>query len=411
MARSGQAAARLLAGLGAVVTAQDLLGYDEIKWTFLPEEESIDLYLGQNPDEIVHNFDLIVISPGIAADLPFIEKAKRCGIPVWAEIELAYRLCPCPIIAITGTNGKTTVTTLVGEIMRKSGRPTAVLGNIGLPFTEQVPSLTPEHIVVAEISSFQLETAEQFRPFISAVLNLSPDHLNRHKTMENYKSIKERIFANQKPGDFTVLNGDDTYCRDMRPDGSKVIYFNEINMDFPQTRVLPENALAAVAIARCAGVPDDITLSVLAGFKGVEHRLEYVTTVSGVDYYNDSKATNVDSAVKALEGMSRPVVLIGGGYDKEIGFDEWVKAFPGKVRHLIVMGETTEKIVTTCRAHGFFAYERVNSLRDAVILAAARANFGDAVLLSPACASWGMFDNFEQRGSLFKKFVYELQGG
>jgi UDP-N-acetylmuramoylalanine--D-glutamate ligase len=406
MARSGQSAARLLNRQGAEVTCQDLKEFEKINWTFLPEEEGMQLYMGKNPDDIVTGFDLIVISPGIPVTLPFIEKAKQHKIPVWGEIELAYRLCPCPIIAITGTNGKTTVTTLVGEIMRKV-RPTAVVGNIGVPFTEQVLHLTPGHVVVAEISSFQLETIVDFKPYISAILNITPDHLNRHGTMEVYKAMKARIFENQSENDFTVLNGSDPQLDSMQPK-SNVIYFNNFHMDFSSYKMLPENAQAAAAITRCMDVPLDIIKETFREFKGVEHRLEYVTTVNGVDYYNDSKATNPDSAVKALEAMKKPVVLIGGGCDKDTGFDAWVKLFPGKVKHLIVMGETSDTIIETCRAHGFSAYERVNSLRDAVNLAAARAAGGDAVLLSPACASFDMFDNFEQRGTRFKEFVYGL---
>jgi UDP-N-acetylmuramoylalanine--D-glutamate ligase len=407
MARSGQASARLLKQLDADVTAQDLKETDKLEWTFSPEEEGIDTYLGKNPDDIIGNFDAVIVSPGIPSNLPFIEKARELNIPVWGEIELAYRLCPCPIIAITGTNGKTTVTTLVGEIMRKSGKPTAVAGNIGNPFTGQILGLTPDHIVVAEVSSFQLETVADFRPHISAVLNITPDHLNRHKTMENYKSMKERIFSRQGTGDFTVLNGSDSYCKTMKP-RCNVVWFDKLLINLPSTRVLPENALAAAAIARCAGVPDDIIIETITHFKGVEHRLEYVTAINGVTYYNDSKATNTASAIKALEAMKRPVILIGGGYDKETAFDSWVKAFAGKVKSLIVMGETAEAIINTCRAYNFPYYERVNSLRDAVNLAAVRGIPGDVVLLSPACASWDMFDDFEQRGNLFKQFVLDL---
>jgi UDP-N-acetylmuramoylalanine--D-glutamate ligase len=429
MMRSGQAAARLLKRLGAAVTAQDLKEADKIEWTdFNPEDEGIELYVGRNPDEIVERFDLIVISPGIPQGLPFLEKAAALGIPVWGEIELASRLCPCPIIAITGTNGKTTTTTLVGEVLRNAGRRTAVVGNIGEPFCGHIGELTPDDTAVAEISSFQLETVHTFKPFISAIINVTPDHLNRHKTMENYSALKARIFANQKAAaaGFAVLNFDDAYCRNMSPkcktvwfsskerlaDGAyydgETIRYGEAVIDMRGVRILKENALAAAAVCLLAGVAPYVIETTFKAFAGVEHRIEYVTEKNGVEYFNDSKATNTDSAIKALEAMTRPVVLIAGGYDKQASFDEWVKLFDGAVKRVITLGATAEQIEAACRAYNYTDYERVNSLRDAVTLAAARAERGDCVLLSPACASWDMFDNFEQRGNLFKKFVFEL---
>lgn len=432
MARSGQSAARLLRALGADVTAQDLKEADKIEWTFLPEEEGIRLYLGKNPDAVVELFDIVVLSPGIPCGLPFVDKARAMNIPVWGEVELAYDQCPCPVVAITGTNGKTTTTTLVGEILRRAGHNAVAVGNIGVPFTDHVRTLSPDSIVVAEISSFQMETSVNFKPTVSAVLNLTPDHLNRHKTMEAYCLLKERVFINQRGDDIAVLNYDDVYCRAMRP-LCRTVYFSTLETleegvfidggmirarlngtditvaELSRTRVLPENALAAAAIALCCNAPPAVIAETLYGFTGVEHRIEYVGAIDGVDYFNDSKATNIDAAVKALSAMRSPVVLIGGGYDKQTAFDDWVKAFTGKVKRLVVMGETAEQIIETCRAHGFEAYDRVNSLRDAVTLAHAHAKPGDCVLLSPACASWDMFDNYEQRGSLFKQFALELR--
>ena len=429
MARSGQSAAQLLVRQGAKVTVQDLK--EQISWSFSPEDEGISLYLGKNPDDIIEDFDLVVISPGIPFDLPFLEKARAKGIPVWGEIELAYRLCPCPIIAITGTNGKTTVTTLVGDIMQRHNRKTVVLGNIGVPFTEHVEALEPDNWVAAEVSSFQLETTHDFAPKISAVLNLTPDHLDRHKTMDIYQATKERIFANQSPEDFTVLGYDNLACRGMKSPAHTVFFsakelleqgvFLDDGMikarlfgkefaiaDVRQTKMLPDNALAATALCLCAGVPAETIAEGLLAFKGVAHRIEYVATINDVEFYNDSKATNTDSAIKGLEAMHRPVVLIGGGYDKNSSFGDWVRCFDGKVKHLIVLGDVAEQIIETCRAYGYEGYDKVNSLRDAVQLAYAKAKPGDCVLLSPACASWDMFDNFEQRGDFFKVFVGEL---
>jgi UDP-N-acetylmuramoylalanine--D-glutamate ligase len=429
MARSGQSAARLLRKLGADVTAQDLK--EDVDWTFPPEAENIHLYLGKNPDAVVEMFDMLVVSPGIPFNMPFIEKARSLNIPVWGELELAYSCCKCPIVAITGTNGKTTVTTLVGEILRKKNPQTLVAGNIGIPFTDRVTELTPESLAVLEVSSFQLETAHNFKPAVAAVLNLTPDHLNRHKTMEHYRALKERVFINQQPGDAAVLNYDDPCCRLMKPPG-RAIFFSEKErleegvfldgnfirarldgideriIEISETRVLTENALAAAAIALLSGASVTDVSETLKNFKGVEHRIEYVGEYNGVAYYNDSKATNADAAIKGLSAMRRPVVLIGGGYDKQVTFDGWVGMFKGRVKFLVVMGQTAGQIIETCRAFSFEDFDRVNSLRDAVTLAAAHAKPGDCVLLSPACASWDMFDNFEQRGQLFKQFAREI---
>ena len=424
MARSGKAAAQLLVKLGAYVTAHDLK-------EDIADIEGVEMYLGKNPDDIIESFDLIVISPGIPFDLPFLEKARKADIPVWGEVELAYRCCPSPIIAITGTNGKTTVSTLVGEIMQKHNSKTVLVGNIGIPFTEHVQSLTPDNWVVAEVSSFQLETTHNFAPKISAVLNMSPDHLDRHKTMEIYQYTKELIFANQSPDDFAVLGYDNAITRGMNPP-CNTIYFSAKEelatgvfldngmirarlfgknikiVNVHQTRILPENALAATALCLCAGVEPETIAEVLLAFKGVEHRIEYVATKNDIEFYNDSKATNTDSAIKGLEAMHRPVVLIGGGYDKGSSFSDWVRCFDGKVKHLIVLGAVADQIIETCRSYSYDNYDKVNSLRDAVQLAYSKASPGDNILLSPACASWDMFDNFEQRGRLFKEFVSEL---
>jgi len=429
MARSGQSAARLLVKLGAKVTAQDLK--EEVNWTFSPEDTGMSLYLGKNPDAVVENFDLVVISPGIPFDLPFLEKARAAGIPVWGELELAYIRCPCPIVAITGTNGKTTVTTLVGEIMQRHNSKTVVVGNIGIPFTEHVESLEHDNWVVAEVSSFQLETTRRFAPKVSAVLNMTPDHLDRHKTMDIYQYTKELIFANQSPNDFAVLGYDNPITNGMRPPCNTVFFstkevletgvFLDDGMirarlfgqdikiaDVRKTKMLPENALAAAALCLCAGIPPKTIAEGLLDFKGVGHRIEYISTINDVEFYNDSKATNTDSAIKGLEAMQRPVVLIGGGYDKGSAFGDWIRCFEGKVKHLLVLGEVADQIIETCRAYGYENYDKVNSLRDAVQLAYAKAQAGDCVLLSPACASWDMFDNFEQRGNLFREFVEEL---
>ena len=432
MARSGQAAAALLHGLGASVTAQDL--QNDIKWAYNPHEMGIGLFLGQNPDAIVGKFDLIIISPGLSIYLPFIEKAKALGVPVWGEAELAFRLCPCPVIAITGTNGKTTVTTLVGEILARYNPKTAVAGNIGIPLTSLVQGLSADSMLVAEISSFQLETAVNFRPNISAVLNMTEDHLDRHKDMETYIAMKSRIYANQRHPDRAVLNYDNPITRAMRPK-CPIVWFSEntvlptgvyrrgghiyARMDaykdeqhiiaLDKLTMMPENALSATALSLCAGVPVSHISEGLKDFRGVTHRLEHVTTIGDVDYFNDSKATNPDAAIKALLSITKPIILIGGGYDKGSDFDPWVKAFAGRVAKLIVIGQTATQIIDTCRKNGFTAYEQVQNLQDAVKKAAQTAKPGQTVLLSPACASFDMFKDYEERGDIFRQCVESVR--
>ena len=430
LARSGQAALSLLAKQGARLTAQDMK--KDIEWK-IPPQDNIKMCLGKNPDDIIKNFDLVVISPGIPFDLPFLEKARSLNIPVWGEIELAYRFCPSPIIAITGTNGKTTVSTLVGEIMQRHNGRTTVVGNIGLPFTERVENLSPEDWVVAEVSSFQLETTHDFAPKISAVLNMTPDHLDRHKTFETYQYTKERIFAKQSKGDCAILGYDNKITKNMRPPCHSIFFSAKEKLeegvflddgvirarlfgkDFTITkaaplRIMPENALAATALCLCAGVPAKTIAEGLNAFSGVPHRLEYINTIGGVEYYNDSKATNTDSAIKGIEAMKSPIILIGGGFDKAANFDDWVSCFEGRVKKLIVMGESAKQIIKTCQKYKYNTYEEVKSLQEAVKMAHDAAKPGDCVLLSPACASWDMFKDFEERGNLFKAFVknYEI---
>lgn len=435
MARSGIAAAKLLNRLGARVTLQDMKKREEISADVLAlEGEGIVLYTGANPDEIACAQDLIVLSPGIPCDLPFIAAAENAGIEVISEVELAYRLTPCPITAITGTNGKTTTTTLTGEIMKTAYSGTAVVGNIGVPYSEEVERLTEKDWVVAEISSFQMEKAKEFHPHISAVLNITPDHLNRHKTMDVYIAMKERVFAKQTAEDFCILNHGDEACRKMADKtAAKVFFFdssetlaegiyldgdaievrwgaiNETLIHVDELQILGvhnyENVMAAAAMGICAGIALDTIRAVLKGFAGVAHRIEYVATVDGVDYYNDSKGTNVDASIRAVLAMKKPIVLIGGGYDKGSSFDEWTKLFPGRVKHLVLIGVTAPKVRASAEKFGFTAISDCETFEEAVDLCREKAEDGDCVLLSPACASWGMFDNYEQRGDMFKEQV------
>ena len=435
MARSGIAAAKLLKRLGAEVTLQDMKKREDISADVLNlENEGIVLYTGANPDDIACAQDIIVLSPGIPCDLPFITAAEAAGVSVISEVELAYTLTKCPITAITGTNGKTTTTTLTGEIMKAVYGNTAVVGNIGIPYSEEVERLTEKDWVVAEISSFQMEKAKEFHPHISAVLNITPDHLNRHKTMEVYIAMKERVFEKQTAEDFCILNHGDEACRKMADKtAAKVFFFsssekleegiyldgetievrwNDIHETLINVNDLQilgvhnhENVMAAAAAAICANIPLDIIRDVLKAFAGVEHRIEYVATVDGVDYYNDSKGTNVDASIRAVLAMKKPIVLIGGGYDKGSSFDEWTQLFPGRVKHLVLIGVTAPLVRASAEKFGFTAISECETFKEAVDLCREKAEDGDCVLLSPACASWGMFDNYEQRGDLFKEQV------
>ena len=422
LARSGIAAIQLLIKHGAIVTGTDTR--DSIDF-----QGDINLRLGQQPDEFVHEYELVIISPGISIYAPFVQKAYALGIPVWGEAELAYAFCPCPIIAITGTNGKTTVTTLVGEILKLHNPGTVVAGNIGVPLTGIIDGLNENNIVVAEISSFQLETIYSFRPKISAVLNMTPDHLDRHGSMEVYIATKEKIFKNQRQNDKVVLNYDNSVTKKMKPLCDVVHFSKETEpksgvfvlgnaiyatsdlapdselpiANISDFRMMTENALAAVAICLLAGASASHIKEGLKSFKGVEHRLELVSTIDGVEYYNDSKATNVDAAVKALQSFAHPVVLIAGGVGKGADFAPWIRLFKDKVSHLVLIGETAETIAKECTSIGFANFEVADSLEAAICIAKQTAS--KTVLFSPACASFDMFKDFEDRGRQFKELI------
>ncbi len=434
-AKSGLSAAQLLINHGANVTVQDLKQSGLEKESEFLESIGAKILFGENPDEILGSFDLVVVSPGIPTNLPFFKKADDLDLPLISEFELAYLFSKGDIIAITGTNGKTTTTCLVYEIFKNYNKNTELVGNVGIPFSSKADLSTD--FIVAEVSSFQLETIEKFHPKIAACLNITPDHLNRHKTLENYILMKERIFENQQPEDFLVLNYDDEVCRKMAlKTKSTPVFFSRLNKlksgvylddkeivyakDEEHIKILHiselnifgnhslENAMAAVAIAICANIPLEIIRTSLKEFQAVEHRIEFVAKINEVSYYNDSKATNTDAAIKALDAMTSPVLLIAGGQDKGADYSEWVAMFNDKVKFVAVIGETSDTIIETCRAFNFNNIEKANSLKTAVELCYNRAEKGDVVLLSPACASWDMFDNYEQRGKMFKSFVKEL---
>ena len=434
MAKSGISAAILVNSLGAEVTLQDIKKKEDMGDVSYIENFGIRIYDGKNPDEIISDMDLVVVSPGIPTSLSFFEVAENAGVKVISEVELSYLVTPCPIIAITGTNGKTTTTALTGEIIKKKYPKAAVVGNIGIPYSGEVQRLSADDYVVAEISSFQMETAYEFHPHISAVLNITPDHLDRHKTVENYMHMKEKVFANQTAEDFVILNYDDEATRKMADktnaktfffSSSKAIdegiylkeddiivkwgTFNEKVVSVSDLKILGthnyENVMAAVAISICAGVSMKDIVSTLKEFGGVEHRIEFVKTVDGVDYYNDSKGTNTDAAIRGIMAMKKPCVLIGGGYDKGAEYDDWVEKFDGRVKHLVLIGKTAEKIENCCKKYGFNKISKCETFEEAINFCRTLAVNGDCVLLSPACASWDMFKSYEQRGEMFKEIV------
>ena len=440
--KSGVAAAELLQKKQAKLIIFD--GNKELKEAQIKEKSEAfsdaRIVLGELPESVMDELDLAVLSPGVPTDLPMVNAIRDKKIPIIGEIELAYQCAKGKILAITGTNGKTTTTALLGEIMKNYFPDVKVVGNIGIPYTSVAADTTDETVTVAEISSFQLETAVEFKPDISAILNITPDHLNRHGTMENYIEVKERVAVNQTEDDCIVLNYDDKVLRefgekkDLKP---KVIFFSSTQTlkegmyldgdmmiyahDGKKEEVLNvktdmqllgkhnyENVMAAVAMSIRMGVPMDLIRKAVKEFKAVEHRIEFVLERSGVRYYNDSKGTNPDAAIQAIRAMPGPTVLIAGGYDKHSEYDEWIEEFGDKVKYLVLIGQTRDKIAECARSHGFTDIMYAEDMAEAVRVCAAYANAGDNVLLSPACASWGMFDNYEQRGEIFKECVRNL---
>lgn len=438
---SGIGAVKLLQAIGAKPVLFDentKLSVEEVRGR-LPEGVEAEIIIGTLPQEVQKEIAVVVPSPGVPVDTDFVQSFRERGIPVWGEIELGYLFAKGRLVGITGTNGKTTTTSLVGQIMEEYYKKVYVVGNIGKPYTEAALSTTQDSVTVAEISSFQLETTEAFKPQVSAILNITPDHLNRHHTMENYVATKERIAAKQTKDEVCVLNYEDEYTRDFGERcPAKVVFFSskrkleqglyldgeEICMaDEKGVRCLMnihemnlvgmcnvENVMAAIAIAVHMQVPMENILDTVKRFKAVEHRIEYVATKAGVDYYNDSKGTNPDAAIQGIRAMSKPTILIGGGYDKGNTYDEWIEAFDGKVKYFVLIGQTADAIEACAIKHGM-AKERIvraDSFEEALTGCTQRAVEGDAVLLSPACASWGMFPNYEVRGKMFKDYVNSL---
>jgi UDP-N-acetylmuramoylalanine--D-glutamate ligase len=439
--KSGIGACKLLLKAGAVPYIYDQnenLDRKKLQEQF-EKPDQIAVVVGELPEAELSGTDLVIMSPGIPCDIPVVERFYAAKIPVWSEVELAYRTGKGKILAITGTNGKTTTTSLLGKIMQDYYPEVYVVGNIGTPYTDVSLEQSEQAWTVAEISSFQLETIDEFHPIASAITNITEDHLNRHHTMEEYIRVKELITKNQGADDLCVLNYEDevlrafgkklkcqaVYFSSLRP-LDEGIYLEDgmirirkegtvtdvIHVDEMQLLGLHnfENVMTAAVMADFAGVPMGSIRQSIREFSGVAHRIEYVTEKAGVRYYNDSKGTNPDAAIKAIQAMNRPTVLIGGGYDKESSYEEWIESFDGKVQYFVLIGQTREKIKETAICCGF-PEDRIifaEDLKEAVSVCASHAKDGWAVLLSPACASWGQFDNYEQRGDLFKEYVREL---
>ena len=439
MGKSGKAAVKVLADAGAKVCVQDSASEEKIDADFLGYLKDIkaETYFGIVPEDM-STFDMVVMSPGVPTKLDFINEARSAGAEIIGELELAYRIGRASFAAITGTNGKTTTTTLVGEIFKAAGINSAVVGNIGNPVVTEAENTTDDDWLVAEVSSFQLETTEYFRPKVSAILNLTPDHLNRHGTMEAYGAAKARVAANQDESDYLVINVDDdkafALSKDTKAtlipfsrqksldkgaflDGEKIVVKDlsgaeHYICDRGDLRIIGdhnvENVLAASAICYFAGISPEVISAAVKEFPGVEHRIEYCGSLNDVDYYNDSKGTNSDAAIIALKALKNGIVLIAGGDGKAQDFTEFAEHLKGSVEALVLLGRDAPIIEEAARKAGFTNIYNCKDMEECVRKSAELAKPGDKVLLSPACASWDMYPNFEQRGRHFKQCVKEM---
>jgi len=406
LGRSGLAACRLLLKKGAMVSATDSSDTRELRADTGKLKDTVDIEIGVHTEGKIEGRDLIVVSPGVSLDSAPISWARKKGIPVIAEIELAFVFCPAPIIAITGTNGKTTVTNLVGEIFKAAGRKCVVCGNVGRPFSAEVENVTSEHTVALEISSFQLETIEKFKPRLAVILNLSADHLNRYSSFNEYVAAKCRIFLNQDEKDWALLNAESHQDRLAQNTRAQVLYFSKDKYSGRQFRNFNSNHYAALSISSLFDIPQEVAINTLRRFKGIEHRLEQVREIAGVEFINDSKATNVDSTLWALDSIKKPIILIAGGRDKGSDFATVREKIGERLRAIVLLGEAKGKIEEAFR--GSVKIKSTDTLSHAVREAFALACSGDCVLLSPMCASFDMFTDYKQRGEVFKQVVHSL---
>ncbi len=436
---SGIAVAAILQQKGATVTLNDNKQEQDLLHDVTPARKAgVAVVLGKQDNALLDTADMVVISPGVPTSIPLIREAEARQIPVISEIEVAYQLCKAPMVAITGTNGKTTTTTLLGELMKTANDDVVVGGNIGMALSAETEAVSADGIVVAEISSFQLERVQDFCPKVAAILNVTPDHIDRHGSFDNYRLTKERIFAKQSKDEYVVLNYDEPIVRDManRATGT-VFYFSRmveltngmfvkdgsivLNWAGETTEVCPlselqikgnhnvENALAACSVAFLAGVKTSDMRDVLANFQSVEHRIEFVRELDGVGYYNDSKATNPESAIKALEAFADGIVLIAGGHDKMTDLTEFMTKIKERVTHLVLIGEAAGRFRAEAEKMGVAPITDMGySMEDAVKFAHSVAKCGETVVLSPACSSYDMFNSYEERGREFKRLVHLL---
>lgn len=441
MARSGVAAALLLNAKGFSLRLNDRKSREDLKDVLEPLKDmnNVEYRLGEKPEDLLSGVSLVVISPGVPINHPLVLKTREAGIELIGEMELAFRCSKGRLVGITGTNGKTTTSTLTAEIFKNAGKMTYLVGNIGFPYSAVAEDTRPEDVTVCEVSSFQLETIDTYRPNLSAILNITEDHLNRHGTMAEYIRMKARIFENQRDDDALILNYDDPELRKMAKSAAcRVVWFsrtqvppcgayvldgkivyrtdgdvrticetNEVRIPGPHNL---ENALAATAIAMEGGVPAPVIRHTLRTFKGVEHRLEHVRTLDGVNYINDSKGTNVDSTLKAIATMTVPTVMIAGGSTKNVDMLPLAQALKGSfVHHVVLVGATSDEIAVALDKAGYDTYSRAGmDFEKAVHMARDLAVEGGNVLLSPACASFDLFRDYEQRGEIFKQIVNAL---
>ncbi|WP_275935239.1 UDP-N-acetylmuramoyl-L-alanine--D-glutamate ligase [Abyssisolibacter fermentans] len=435
---TGVSSAKALSSLKAKVVVCDNKTKDQLT-KYIDELKDYEIcYKLGGMDIELEDIDLIVKSPGVPLDVEVLKKAYEKGIEVVTDIELAYRLCNNKFIAISGTNGKTTTTALLGKILKNNNMNVHVTGNIGVGILWEIVNSNDDDIFVIEASSFQLENTKSFKPKVSVLTNITPDHINWHKSFDNYVKAKKKIYKNQDSDDYTVLNYNDAILNKAKEEiKSNIIFFSStekldegvyidgeyivINMNGNYQRVMKykdirmigkhnlENSLAAICVAWAIGVDFEIIAETLREFKGIEHRFEEVACINGAKYYNDSKGTNPDSSISALEALNKPIILIAGGYDKGSDFEAFIKAFDGKVEALILLGETAKQIQNTAINLGFDNIYKVRDMCEAVNTAYTLSREGSNVLLSPACASWDMYDNFEIRGTHFKKCVEDLR--
>lgn len=435
---SGVASIKALIELGASVLVADSKAQEELGDVISSLSGlEIEYRLGGEDVEL-EDIHFILKSPGVPYDIPMLTEARASGIDVMTDIELAYRIASAKFVAITGTNGKTTTTTLIGEIFKRGGLKSYVVGNIGVGILSKLEELRDsEAVFILEASSFQLEDTRDFRPDVSLITNITPDHINWHKTFENYVDSKKKIYRNQREGDFVILNYEDCLLRDSKyevesdliffsskreldsgvyvkdgriwlsrgGDRTAIIDVSEIKV--PGTHNL-ENVLAAIGVSVAYGIDLDVIKDSISDFEGVEHRLEFVKSVGGIRFYNDSKGTNPDASIKAVRAIDKPITLIAGGMDKGGEFDEFVDSFKGKVENIVLLGETSNKIETICRKKGYDKVFQASNMLEAVEIAYRESKDGYNILLSPACASWDMYESYEVRGREFKGAVNRL---